>query len=592
MNETPKIRGGAHVAGKHTAQPREKQPREKTPRPESGKSPAGKIALLVLAVLLVGFCCFTGYDLYLNEKIYPGVTMGQAALGGMDRGQARKALEEAYGDADIDQSIQITVEERSFTIPVRDAGLSYDIPQSVERAYAYGREGGFGARFTAVWRARLKKAHLALSTQLDESALEARVQDIAPQVAQPLSPSAYSYENGVLTLDKGQEGYSLDAEALVSALRDKLEQADFTPVAGTLRRSQPEALSAQDIAQEVNREGTEPSLDLENDPTGRTVTPGTEGVEVSAAAIQAAIDSPDRITTVQCTVTQPKYTAAEYKALLFRDVLGEYSSSFNAGNVGRTTNVLLATDFCNGVILRPGDIFSYNNAVGPRTYERGFKDAIVYVGATAEDGVGGGICQVSSTLYAAALRADLKIVERYAHSRLVTYVPLGEDATVAWGSKDFRFQNDTDFPIKVVTSHQTSSLTVRIYGTKVQNKTVKMVTETLSKTPFEVEYVEDASLAPGTEKVTSNGYTGYQTKTWRVVYVDGVETSRTLENTSTYKKYNKVIHRNTQSAPASGGTTSGGTGETGSGAETGGNEGGSTAPVFPETPNTEPGGLD
>ena len=430
MNDTPKIRGGAHVAGKHTAQPRENQPREnqpreKTPRPEGGKSPAGKIALLVLAVLLVGFCCFTGYDLYLNEKIYPGVTMGQVALGGMDRGQARKALEEAYGDADIDQSIQITVEERSFTIPVRDAGLSYDIPQSVERAYAYGREGGFGARFTAVWRARLKKAHLALCTQLDESALEARVQDIAPQVAQPLSPSAYSYENGVLTLDKGQEGYSLDAEALVSALRDKLE----------------------------------------NDPTGRTVTPGTEGVEVSAAAIQAAIDSPDRITTVQCTVTQPKYTAAEYKALLFRDVLGEYSSSFNAGNVGRTTNVLLATDFCNGVILQPGDVFSYNNVVGPRTYERGFKDAIVYVGATAEDGVGGGICQVSSTLYAAVLRADLQIVERYAHSRLVTYVPLGEDATVAWGSKDFRFQNDTDFPIKVVTSHQTSSLTVRIYGT-------------------------------------------------------------------------------------------------------------------------------
>ena len=186
-------------------------------------------------------------------------------------------------------------------------------------------------------------------------------------------------------------------------------------MAGSLRRSQPEALSAQAIAQEVNREGTEPSLDLENDPTGRTVTPGTEGVEVAVSAIQAALDSGDRITTVQCTVTPPKYTAAEYKALLFRDVLGEYSSSFNAGNVGRTTNVLLATDFCNGVILRPGDIFSYNNAVGPRTYERGFKDAIVYVGASAEDGVGGGICQVSSTLYNAVLYANLEIVERACH---------------------------------------------------------------------------------------------------------------------------------------------------------------------------------
>ena len=233
-------------------------------------------------------------------------------------------------------------------------------------------------------------------------------------------------------------------------------------------------------------------------------------------------------------------------------MLGQCTTDFNPGNVGRTTNVLLATDFCNGVILMPGDIFSYNEAVGPRTYERGFKDATVYVGNSAEDGVGGGICQVSSTIYYAALRADLEIVERYAHSRMVTYVPLGEDATVAWGSKDFRFANNTPFPMKVVTSHKKDTLTVKLYGTQTENKTVKIVTNQLSKTPFEVVYEIDETLPLGTEKVKSNGYTGYQTESYRVVYIDGVEVSRTFENKSTYKKYDKVIQHNPKpDAPAS-----------------------------------------
>ena len=204
----------------------------------------------------------------------------------------------------------------------------------------------------------------------------------------------------------------------------------------------------------------------------------------------------------------------------------------------------------NGVILMPGDVFSYNDSVGPRTYERGFKDATVYVGNSAEDGVGGGICQVSSTIYYAALRADLKIVERYAHSRMVTYVPLGEDATVAWGSKDFKFENNTDFPMKVVTSHKTNNLTVKLYGTQtVANKTVKIETTQLSKTPFEVVYEVDETLAPGTESVKSNGYTGYKTESYRVVYIDGQEVSRTFENKSTYKKYDKVILHNPAAAP-------------------------------------------
>ena len=498
---------------------------------------AGLIVLIVLGAL--GFCGYTAYSVLMGGDIFPGVRMGECDLSGMDRGEARSALEKAYGDSAIDAVIDIQAGDQLFTLSADECGLVYDIPASIDQAYAYGRQGGFIYRARQYWSTRRDPQQMELVTVLDRNVLQARVDEVAAAVEQPMAPSSYSYADGVISLDKGQTGYSLDKEHLYAALDNKLRTADFTPMEAVRKEAHPQALNAAVIAAAVNCDVVQTTLDLEADPTGGTVREGTLGVNVTESALNAAIASANRHETVQCTLTQPDYTAAEYKALLFRDVLGQCTTDFNPGNKGRTTNVLLATDFCNGIILMPGQVFSYNDSVGPRTYERGFKDATVYVGNSAEDGVGGGICQVSSTIYYAALRADLKIVERYAHSRMVTYVPLGEDATVAWGSKDFKFENNTPFPMKVVTSHKTNTLTVKLYGTQTQNKTVKIETTQLSKTPFEVVYEIDETLPLGTEEVKSNGYTGYKTESWRVVYIDGVEVSRTLENKSTYKKYDR-----------------------------------------------------
>ena len=503
---------------------------------------AGLIVLIVLGAL--GFCGYTAYRVLMGGDIFPGVRMGECDLSGMDRAEARSALEKAYGSTVIDAVIDIQAGDQLFTLSADECGLEYDIPASIDQAYAYGRQGGFIYRARQYWSTRQNPQQMELVTVLDRNVLQARVDEVAAAVERPMAPSSYSYADGVISLDKGQTGYSLDKEHLYTALDNKLRTADFTPMEAVRKEAHPQALNAAIIAAAVNCDVVQTTLDLEADPTGGTVREGTLGVNVSESALNAAIASANRHETVQCTLTQPDYTAAEYKALLFRDVLGQCTTDFNPGNKGRTTNVLLATDFCNGVILMPGQVFSYNDSVGPRTYERGFKDATVYVGNSAEDGVGGGICQVSSTIYYAALRADLKIVERYAHSRMVTYVPLGEDATVAWGSKDFKFENNTPFPMKVVTSHKTNNLTVKLYGTQLENKVVKIETTQLSKTPFEVVYELDETLPLGTEAVKSNGYTGYKTESWRVVYIDGVEVSRTLENKSTYKKYDKVIRHN------------------------------------------------
>ncbi|MBQ7492355.1 MAG: VanW family protein [Clostridia bacterium] len=572
MNEQRKTRGGAHVAGKHQASRAASAPKaaaaRKTaePRPRKKKTgfPMGAVAAALIVVAGIGFGVHTARSLYLDDSIRKGVRMGEVDLSGMDRNEARTALERVYGADSLNETMDIRVGNATYQLAANEAGLSYDIAKCVDEALAYGHEGGFSQRFHDYWKARARKVQLELDTTLDRSILEERVSEMTAKVEQPLSPSSFRYADGILTLDKGQTGYSLDSAALVKLLEERLRTADFSPVDAPLRQADPQMLDPDVIVAAVAKDVVEPTLDLENDPSGKTVLPGEAGVAVDPKAVMTAIADSARITTVTCTLVEPKYTAAEYKALLFRDVLGEGTTSFNPGNVGRTTNVRLATDYCNGKILLPGDVFSYNETVGPRTYERGFKDAIVYVGTSAEDGVGGGICQVSSTIYYATLRADLKIVERHAHSREVTYVPKGEDATVAWGSKDFRFENNTEFPIKVVTSHAKNTLTIKLYGTKTQNKTVKIDTTILETTPFEVERKLDTSLPPGTEKVESNGYTGYKTVSYRVVYIDGKEVSRTLENNSTYKKYNKVILYN-DAEPV-----------------------GPTEPITPETPPTGP----
>ena len=204
----------------------------------------------------------------------------------------------------------------------------------------------------------------------------------------------------------------------------------------------------------------------------------------------------------------------------------------------------LSASTINGYVLNCGEVFSYNGTVGQRTAARGYQAAPAYVKGETVDEIGGGICQTSSTLYLACLRSNLEIVQRYAHRYAPSYITWGLDATVSWGGPDYQFANDTNYPIKIVTSYSGGYLTVSVYGTKVDSTTVKMTTEKLSDTPYETIYEDDPTLAPGTEKVKTTPYTGHKVRSYRNLYDgNGNLISSTLEAVSDYKSRNKVILR-------------------------------------------------
>ena len=332
-------------------------------------------------------------------------------------------------------------------------------------------------------------------------------------------------------------------------------------------------LTAQEIHDQLHGEMKNASYDAA---TG-AIIPEQVGADFDLDAVQSAMDAaaPGETLTLPATIEEPEVTASQLKAVLFRDVLGE-ARTHVSGSAGRIGNVKLSAKSINGIVLNSGDTFSYNQTLGQRTEARGYKPAPAYVKGETVDEVGGGICQTSSTLYLACLMSNLEITERYAHRYIPAYISPGMDATVSWGGPDYKFTNDTLYPIKIVTSYSGGYLTVKILGTNVNGIHVKMTNEKLSTVNYEVVYEDDNTLAPGTEKVKTTPYTGSKWKTYRSVYdANGNLISSNFEASSDYKSRNKVILRGPAVQPGS------------TPADTPASNP-STTPAESETPTTEP----
>ena len=208
MSEEKK-KGGARVAGKRQAPTSSKTKRRR------GAAAGGVLLVLVLVLAIVAFCGYTAYNVLMNGDIFPGVRMGECDLSDMDRAQARSSLEKVYGGAQLDQVIDIQVGSQTFALTAQECGLAYDISSSIDLAFAYGRQGGVIDRARLYWSTRFDPVQLELVTVLDSNVLSSRVEEIAAAVEQPMAPSTHSYADGVLSLDKGQTGYSLNKEELL-----------------------------------------------------------------------------------------------------------------------------------------------------------------------------------------------------------------------------------------------------------------------------------------------------------------------------------------------------------------------------------------
>lgn len=243
----------------------------------------------------------------------------------------------------------------------------------------------------------------------------------------------------------------------------------------------------------------------------------------------------------------PRITSESLSTI--QDLLGSYSTTFNVSNASRSQNITLAAKAINGIVLMAGDIFSFNDVVGPRSREKGYLDAPVIFNGELVEGLGGGVCQASSTIYNAALLSDLKIVERIKHSIPSLYVPKGRDATVSYGLLDFKFQNNQSHPIYIESYTKGDQMVINIFGRRTNNRIVKIHTVENEFIKRTVETKLDSELLYGQERIEQEGRDGYRVTTYKIVYENNIEVSREQVSKDYYKPRNEIVVKGTKKPP-------------------------------------------
>ncbi|MGN0335658.1 MAG: VanW family protein [Lachnospiraceae bacterium] len=276
---------------------------------------------------------------------------------------------------------------------------------------------------------------------------------------------------------------------------------------------------------------------------------GEDGVKVSEAEsvdkiinyIENEFAEEDRTVELVTEIEKPKGTKEDLAKV--KDVLGTFSTSFSSSGAGRSKNVRNGASLINGTVVYPGETFSTYEYVSPFTERNGYAMAGSYLNGKVVDSLGGGICQVSSTLYNAVLRAEMEVVERAPHSMMVGYVQPSADAAIAGTYKDFKFKNDTDAPIYIegsTSSNKTITFTIYGHETRPSNRTIKYTNKVLSTTPASTVLVADGGHGIGYRAVES-GHNGCVAELYKEVYIDGVLQSSTKVNKSTYQVSNRTV---------------------------------------------------
>ena len=240
---------------------------------------------------------------------------------------------------------------------------------------------------------------------------------------------------------------------------------------------------------------------------------------------------------------QPAITSDDLKTI--EDVLGTCTTDFSSSGAARSTNLAVGAGKINGRVLMPGEVISGYECLQPFTLENGYKTAAAYENGQVVDSIGGGVCQIATTLYDAALQAEMEIVQRQNHSMIVTYVKPSMDAAIAGTYKDIKIKNNYSTPVYIEGYTSGKKLTFTLYGkeTRPSNRQVEYVSETIGTTnPGEPQMITDKSLAPGAKVKVQSAHTGYKSRLWKAVTVDGVEQERTLLNEDTYNA-SKAIYR-------------------------------------------------
>ncbi len=428
------------------------------------------VCLILLAVYMV-LCAAVKPD-----RILCRTTVNGAELGGMTAEAATGILEEKIRSCLEESVLTISFQGDMYQVDVRKA-LEYDCEATVEKALRPGRENFF-LRGGLLLKAAFTGRELPLTPVADQGILQEAVRDSGLLEADSRTEPSYKEENDQLVITVGKSGWKADEEKLLEAVREAVLSGDYKNVlACPTVEAAAEPVDLERLHEEICREAADAALDPEN---GYEIIPSVTGVDFDLEHARSLLEQAQEGDTVAVDLirTMPGVRTEDMEAHLFQDVLAEFSTSVG-GSENRKTNIRVAVEKCREIILNAGDEFSFNHTVGEQTAETGFKKANAILDGKIIQAYGGGICQVSTTIFEAALYAGLYIPERWCHTYVSSYADPGMDAAVAWDALDLRIVNDREYPVKLEVVYEAGRLTATFWGTRMEDMPIEIETEVL-----------------------------------------------------------------------------------------------------------------
>lgn len=473
------------------------------------------ICLVIVLVFSLGFIAYAAS----YTKIMPNTWIADVCIGKLSKEEASSTIIKHFAKPLEDREITLRCQNRENSVSFNDLGISADVGKTVENAFNIGRHYGAFSKTAMVVKSFFVRTTLPLSVTSDMSKIDKAVSNLAKGYETDATDTSYVIENDILTITKGIRGKKVDRENTLSLLSAAAEDESILVLNLELEDAEPTAIDVDKLYNKLSAPEKDAYYKYENGKV--SVVDEKISVIVDKSEFEKAFLSSDKTCSIPVKTIHPKKTAEELSRLLFCDTLASYSSSFSTSSESRATNVRLSASRINDYILMPGDVFSYDKTIGKRTAANGFREANVYVGNKIETGIGGGICQTSSTLYSAALYANLEIVSRTSHSLPVGYVPAGQDATIAEGYIDLLIKNNTEYPIKIVSVTNGRMLTCKILGVKTPGQSVELFHTRVSTSNPKLERSFDEALPVGYKKTTNSGAEGYTIASKRIVKING-----------------------------------------------------------------------
>lgn len=547
--EQEKIRLKTEIANLKKQKNKKIQKQEKLKNPEIIKKrnknkKTIKLISIVFAIIIAIFSVIFAITNINNSNITKGVKIEGIDVSGLTREQAKEKLESIYSEKKK-KDITLKYEDFETTIAPETLETNYNIEKATNEAILVGKSGNIITNNYGIFFALIGKKNIKVETTINEEQTKQAIEDIQTNLPETIEEPDYYIENDKLIITPGKEGLKILTDKLLTEIKEQQKNINTNQetIEIPAEKAWPSKVDIDKIHQDIYKKVQDAYIT--KDPV--EVHPEVIGIDFNIEDAKKILEENKEQYEIPLQITNPQVTLSNLGSEAFPEKISAYSTRYDGGDKDRSTNLEIACKKIDEKIVLPGETFSYNKTLGARTTKAGYKTAKVYENGAVVDGIGGGICQISSTLYNAVLKANMQTVERRNHQFITSYVPEGRDATVAYGVTDFKFKNTRKYAIKIKATASNGVATISIYGIKENPEyNITFETKTISTIPVTEKYIEDNTIAEGTEEIKQKGANGCVTETYIIKSLNGQVVSKNLLSKDTYSAMQRIILKGTK----------------------------------------------